>query len=462
MSRATCLRDSVCRASTGARSLVGAGLCVLLFAGFASGQTTTRVSVASGGAQGTGVAGSASYPAISPDGRFVAFASDHSNLVSGDTSGSDVFVHDRQTAQTTRVSLTNGGAQGSGGTGGGGAFEPSISADGRYVTFSSLYTNLVTGDTNNRWDIFVRDRQAATTTRVSVATGGAQGTGGTFGSVQSEISGDGRYVVFGSDIPNLVVGDTNGVSDIFLHDRDAGQTTRVSLGAGGEQTVGESYGPTISADGRFIAYTSLASNIVAGDTNGKRDVFVFDRTTSQTTLVSLTSGNTLSNNESFTPSLSYDGRYVAFGSYGSNLVPGDTNNRIDIFVRDRQLNLTVRASVGPAGVEAVGGVNGSQYPAISGDGRFLAFESETTNLVAGDTNNRTDVFLRDLVLGETVRIGLGPGGVEGAGGQFGSYTPAISSTGRFVSFVSQHSNLVAGDTNGVYEHVCLRESCRAG
>jgi Tol biopolymer transport system component len=264
-------------------------------------------------------------PSISADGRYVAFHSDASNLVPGDTNGTwDIFVHDRLTGQTTRVSVASDGTQGNNGSG-----DPSISADGRYVAFTSEASNLVPGDTNGTWDIFVHDRVTGQTTRVSVASDGSEGYGSSF---SSSISADGRYVAFSSWASNLVPGDTNGWADVFVHDRVTGQTTRVSVASDGTEGNHVSLLPSISADGRYVAFSSWASNLVPGDTNEVQDIFVHDRLTGQTSRVSVASGGTEGNGASEFPSISADGRYVAFYSAASNLVPGDTNGTWDIFV----------------------------------------------------------------------------------------------------------------------------------
>ena len=289
---------------------------------------TTRVSVDSNGAQANGISG---VPAISADGRYVAFESDATNLVSGDTNNfNDIFVHDRQTGQTTRVSIASDGTQATGGS----SFSPAISADGRYVAFASYAANLVSGDTNNFIDIFVHDRQTGQTTRVSVDSNGAEATEGFLGSIAPAISADGRYVAFASDATNLVSGDTNGSSDIFIHDRQTGQTTRVSIASDGTQaTGGSSFSSAISSDGRYVAFESNADNLVGGDTNLAPDIFVHDRQTGQTTRVSVDSNGTQANGASYSPAISADGRYVAFESLATNLVSGDTNGSSDIFVR---------------------------------------------------------------------------------------------------------------------------------
>jgi Tol biopolymer transport system component len=204
------------------------------------------------------------------------------------------------------------------------------------VAFASSATNLVSGDTNKHPDIFVRDLQTNQTTRVSVASDGTQANNFSF---NPSISADGRYVAFTSWANNLVSGDTNGGRDIFVHDRQTGATTRVSVATGGGQAAADSQRPSISADGRYVAFESDASNLVSGDTNNHPDIFVHDRQTGVTMQVSVASDGTQTYAFSSDPSISADGRYVAFGSEADNLVSGDTNGRFDIFVRE--MNKTV-------------------------------------------------------------------------------------------------------------------------
>lgn len=243
---------------------------------------TERVSVASNGMQGNSDSGA---QVISADGRYIVFSSNASNLVEGDTNGvADIFVHDRLTGQIQLVSIASNGTQGNSDTGIG-SF---ISTDGRYVTFISSADNLVEGDTNRVQDCFVHDRVTGETTRVSVASDGTQANGacayfGWWGiDVQPSISADGRYVAFHSEATNLVEGDTNRVTDIFVHDGVTGKTTLVSVSSDGTQGNGGSLFPAISADGRYVVFQSDGTNLVEGITHG--GIFVHDRLTGETTL----------------------------------------------------------------------------------------------------------------------------------------------------------------------------------
>ena len=291
---------------------------------------------------------------------------------------------------TWRVSVASDGTQANGNSYGMSVSAISlVSADGRFVAFESDATNLVAGDSNNKRDIFVHDRQTGTTTRVSVASNGAQTNGN---PLRPAISADGRYVAFDSDASNLVAGDSNGVYDVFVHDRQTGTTERVSVATGGAQGNGGSWQPSISADGRYVVFYTSADNMVPGDSNGQWDVILRDRQTSTTELISVGLNGQPGNGLSSAPSISADGRYVAFYSSAPDLVAGDTNNTQDIFVRDRQAGTTERVSVAGDGAQANGW---SSYPSISADGRFVVFGSDATNLVAGDTNGKRDIFVHE-------------------------------------------------------------------
>jgi hypothetical protein len=359
-----------------------------------SGAVTTRVPLGPGRQQANGTS---FRPAISANGRFVAFTSSASNLVAGDTNATeDVFVRDLVAQVTTRVSVGPGGHQANNVSS-----DPAISEDGRFVAFQSFASNLVAGDTNNARDVFVWDRVAQVTRRVSVGPAGQQANSG---REAPAISAHGRFVAFDSFASNLVAGDTNGTGDVFVWDRVAQLTRRVSVGPGGQQANSLSYFAAISAHGRFVAFDSFASNLVAGDTNHTYDVFVRDRTAQVTQRVSVGSDGQQAPGISSQPAISADGRFVAFQSRASNLVPGDTKHSRDVFVRDRVAQVTRRVSVGPGGQQAN---SNSVWAAISADGRFVAFDSGASNLVAGDTNNKWDVFVRDRLAQVTRRVSVG-------------------------------------------------------
>ncbi len=406
--------------------------------------TTGRVSLDSAGLEGNE---DSTQPSLSADGRFVAFRSSASNLVPGDTNGMmDIFVRDRQTGATQRVSVNSGGAQGNGD-----ADEPAMSADGLFVAYASSATNLVAGDTNGVSDVFVHNRQTGTTERIIVNSAGVQGNDG---SVDAAISADGRFVAFASLATNLVASDTNGARDIFVRDRLTGTTHRVNVdNAGAESETGSgATSPSISADGRFVAFDSTASSLTSGDTNGTRDVFVRDRQYGITERASVDSAGLGGNRTSDFPSISADGQFVAFSSQATNLVAGDTNGREDIFVHDRQTGATERVSVSTAGLQANNASRSFTF-AMSGNGRFVAYGSSATNLVTGDTNGQRDIFVFDRLTGTTERVSVATGGTEA---DDGSDEMSVSADGTFVAFGSDATNLVGDDTNG-FEDVFVRD-----
>jgi archaellum component FlaF (FlaF/FlaG flagellin family) len=356
--------------------------------------TTRRVSVATGspGAQGACEPGrpkcqGAHFSSISADGRYVAFESDFANLVPGDTNNQpDIFVRDTVANTTVRVSVTSSEAQTNpmGST-------PSltaISANGRKVAFISNakeYANETVGS----YDAFVRDLDAGTTTLVSVTTAGGPVGSLDQGVTRVRLSPDGNFVAFHATGSQFVTGDTNGKRDVFVRDLVNRRTTRVSLTSTGAQANGDSYLDSVGTNGAAVGFSSQATNMVPGDTNAKEDAFV--RRSGTTIRVDVSSAGAQANNQSICSRVSDDGRYVAFCSQASNLVAGDTNGKVDTFWRDTQLGTTVRVSVSTTGAQ---GNNLSPWPAISGDGKFVSFESDATNLVGGDTNAKRDVFLR--------------------------------------------------------------------
>jgi Tol biopolymer transport system component len=354
--------------------------------------TTERISVDSSGLQGNAGSGLFGY-AMSPDGRFVVFYSEASNLVSGDVNSvADVFVRDRLSGTTALVSLDSGGVQGNAKS-----EYPCISADGRFVAFDSLATNLVSGDTNGKCDVFVRDLQLGTTQRLSVSTTGTESNGD---SLAASISADGRFVAFYSNGSNLVAGDTNGTWDVFVYDRLNGSIELVSQPTGGGSGNGESYAPNISNDGRFVTFTSRASNLVSGDTNGAYDIFVRDRSLAVTELVSVSLTGGAGDSDSLGSGISADGRYVAFESSASNLVSGGPNFGA-AYVRDRRTGTTECVSYSTAGLPAN---DNSATHSISGGGRYVILASTASNLVVGDSNNAMDVFVHDRLACELTSV----------------------------------------------------------
>ena len=375
---------------------------------------------------------------ISGDGRYVAFASAAAGVVPGYGNGSSqVYVRDRLTGAVEIASVSTGSTQGDGSSG-----YTAISADGRYVAFVSNATNLVTADTNGTYDVFVRDRVLGTTERVDLSTSSAQANGAA--STSLDISADGRYVAFVSDATNLVTGDTNGTRDAFVRDRQLNTTARVSLTSGSLQSVGAAFYVAISGDGQTVAFVSSAADLVSADTNAQPDVFLRKPSAGSTVRVSVSSTSVQGDNRSgdggAEMSLSSDGRYVAFSSWATNLVAGDTNSRPDIFVRDTTLNTTTRVSVAAGGAQ---GNDDSLGPSISGDGRYVAFGSQATNLAAGVSSGNVNIFVRDLVGGTTRLLSYGPDGH--AAGQASQY-PRISANGRHVSFDTM-GVLLTSDTN---------------
>lgn len=427
---------SVSKGKAGALCLLSLfGACAILAQ---EGSTTERVSLSSSGEQGNGSSGGVTVPSLgvsmSGDGRYVVFESNASNLVVGDTNNvTDVFVRDRTTGMTERLSISTGGTQANGAS-----YQASISADGRFIAFTSQANNLVQGDTNASTDVFVRDRLIHSTSRASVSTAGTQGNSL---SDFSQISANGRFVVFESFANNLIASDTNGHYDVFVRDLIALTTTRVSLTSAGGQCNGSSYYPSVSADGRWVAYASVASNIVSGDLNGTWDVFLSDRQSGVTTRVSAAPSGGDANAESNHPTISADGRFVAFESVATNLVAADTNGFRDIFLRDRILGSTERLSVSSAGTQGNGD---SLFPSISADGMSVAFESVASTLVPNDSNGSTDVFVRDRSSGITARASISSAGAEA---NQSSSVAKISPNATYVSFQSNASNLVVGDTN---------------
>ncbi len=330
------------------------------------------------------------------------------------------------------------------------SYVSSISADGNRVAFWSYASNFSPLDQNAESDIFVRDRVLGTTTLVSARPDGYSGNGVSLSPV---ISGDGNVVAFLSVSTDLVSGDTNGTHDVFVRDLQAGQTERVNVGVDGRQDLCQSGGLSISLNGRFVAFVSC-SRLTPDAIHGIYLVFMRDRETGTLEVVSKSTEGLAANNHCNRPSISDDGRYVCFESGATNLVDGDINGRSDIFVRDRQLGTTVRVSRTYDGSPA----NGDCWSGfLSGDSSRVVFASDASNLVAGDTNGHSDLFVTDLL---SSRTWLVPFDSQGAQLPVDTLYGQLSVEGRYLLIESPSGALVEGDTNGVMD-VFLHDTIRA-
>jgi Tol biopolymer transport system component len=386
--------------------------------------------VSSAGAEATG--GGSIAPALSADGRYIAFDSSATNLVAGDTNGKrDVFVYDRTTRQTTMVSVSSDGTPGNGDS-----MSASISADGRYVAFLSQATNLVTGDTNGLADVFVHDRQTGETTRVNLGPSGLEANSETWpdgdlgrytydemANTQVAISGDGRYVAFVSLATNLAAAPPDTVPvGVCVRDRETGTTSCITTPIAAGNAPGM-FRPSValSSDGRYVAIATSGQH-VANDTNGQRDVYVYDRNSGQMERVSVSTAGIQGDHASGWPAISADGRYVAFGSDATNLIAGEINGARTIYLRDRQTGVTTRIP----GVHVARAVQ----PAISGDGRYVAYSMPLFGLSVFDSHTNI------------VRAVTDAGPADGE-----SFGAAISADGQIIAFGSASADLVGGDTN---------------
>ena len=390
----------------------------------------------SAGLNGLPSDGISAAASVSADGRYVVFESNATNLVSPATNGvNHIFLRDLTAGTTSLVSVSSAGVQGNSISS-----APAISSDGRYVAFESRSTNLVVPAANGVNHIFLRDLTAGTTSLVSVSSAGVQGN-----SISSApaISSDGKYVAFESRSTNLVIPATNGLNHIFLRDLTSGTTSLLSVNITSTPANGNSSAPAITADGKYVAFESNATDLIVQVTFGVSQIFLRDLAASTTSLVSVNSIGSQGNGPSFAPAISADGRYVAFESFASNLTGSDINALKDIFVRDLGAAATVLVSVSSGGVQ---GNSTSSAPAISADGRYVAFESLATNLVSPGTNGVSHIFVYDLNTGLTALVSASPLGTEG---NAGSFAPAITGDGGFIAYESNASNLIDNDTNAL-------------
>jgi Tol biopolymer transport system component len=393
--------------------------------------------LASSNAEGIGGNSDSSAPVISADGTKVVFQSAASDLVPGDTNGQyDLFLKDLTTGAITVVNTTADGSIAQG------VFSRyTLSADGTRVAFASDADSLVPNDTNGTYDVFVKDMVTRQVTLVSQTAGGVSANGL---STSPALSADGTIVAFESRANDLVSGDTNGQSDVFVKDLSTGAVTLASQSADGAQTDGMSISPLLSADGSKLVFTSAATNLVPGDVNEEMDTFFKDLATGQVTLVSQGADGTQPNRLSFGMGLSADGSKVVFVTAADNLVPNELNDTDDVFVKDLATGTLTLVSQTAAGVQSNGWSGDAD---LSGDGTKVVFVSSATNLVPDDTNGLVDVFMKDLTSGEITLVSLSPDGQTGSGANWGD-AASTSFDGSRIAFSSAAPDLSPDDANG--------------
>lgn len=390
--------------------------------------------------------------AWSPDGTRIAFSSNASNLVPGDTNDrTDIFVKTLATGAIQRISTDVNGQQSSGGPDFGGSYDAAWSPDGTKIAFTSSTVDLVPGDTNASKDVFVKTVATGAIQRISTDAAGLQVNGGSFNPVWSP---DGTRIAFVSESSGLVASDTNNGSDLFVKTLANASVQRISTDSAGLQASGSSFNPAWSPDGTRIAFLSGAANLVSGDTNGVADVFTKNLTTSAVQRVSTAGNGDQASGESYDrPAWSPDGSKIAFSSYANNLVPGDTNTGMDVFVKDLSGGGVQRVSTTSSGGQANNGGSrdpGSYHARWSPDGTHVAFNSDADNLVPVDTNNTSDVFLKNVATGAVKRASTTASGGQSDGF---SFLPEWSPDGTRLLFTSEAGNLVSGKTVPFQEDV---------
>jgi hypothetical protein len=425
-----------------AYTIAAVALAVSALYGIATSQTAALsravelVSVSIFGSSGNNTSNG---PAVNSDGTFVGFWSDATNLVPNDrTPFRDVYLRNRGQQTTQRVNLSgDGDAANAPSEAQGGA--PAVNGSGSLIAFYSSATNLVPDDTNGQTDVFVRAVDTGTTTLVSVSSSGVQGNGP---SLFPSVSADGRFVAFQSSATNLVAEGGTGQFDIYVRDLANNTTERICASIHGN---GSNITPAISGDGSMVAFASNATNLVPNDTNNDSDVFVCNRSTGAIEVVSVNDMGVLGNGDSILPAINFDGSVVAFKSTASNLVPNDHNGVVDVFARDRAAMKTERISVSDTGGDAD---DGSFPPSVDYSGRFVAFGSSANNLVPGDFNAVSDVFVRDRMQNLTLQVDVNERGEQANNGTL-DVPPSVSGDARQIGFVSQASNLAANDNTNI-------------
>jgi WD40 repeat protein len=398
---------------------------------------TTLISRRSQKNQSNGPSGEA---ATSESGRFVAFRSSATNLDSERCKNgvNHIFLSDRNTGTIRCVSLNSNGREGDQDS-----LAPSISADGQFIAFESTATNLAGNKCDNGFNqIYVRDRAMGTTRCVSVNSNGQEGNGH---SHASSISADGTLIAFDSAATNLAGNKCdNGFNHVFVHDVTTGTTTCVSLRSNGDEGNGDSFDPSIASDGRVVVFQSAATNLATRCSNGNSHIFMHDLVTGETTCVSVNNEGQQSNGNSTLARVSGNGRFVVFQSDPTNVTTRCSNGFTHIFVRDTVEERTTCASIDNGGNQ---GNNDSAQPSISSDGRFVAFSSAANNLTGKRCMaGIVQVFVRDRADEKTSCVSVGRKNVEG---NAQSINPAISGSGALVAFESDANNLVKKDTNGL-------------
>lgn len=412
-----------------------------------------RVGVSSSGVQPA--SGTTIGTSVSADGHYVVFTSSASNLVPNDTNNaSDVFLRDNQTGTTELISVSSTGVQGDQGGYGG-----LVSADGRYVAFTSDSTNLVANDTNASTDVFLRDRTLKTTTRVSLRSGGTQADGSSY---LSSMTPDAGLVVFDSFATDLIgTADTNGVGDVYIRDRVGSTTKRLSIATDGTEGDLDSYGGSISNDGRYVVFASDASTLDPADSGSFADVYLRDRTLNTTTRISVLADGTETDGDSYNPQISGDGKVVAFETDASNLDPNDDGFNTDVYATVLGSKTFERISVADPSRSDPNPDDYSFLAGLSGDGRYVLFESAATNLLKNDLSGQSNSFLRDRTANSTALVATSAQGGEptGATGIPAGSTPnAITADGHYVLFTSTGVDVATPDTNGSADDVFLRSN----